>query len=97
MSTFTVTVIPCGREDMSQSGPEELPYELTLPRHDPVSFNQDSSDPARKHLQPTGHKLSEIFMSNEGIWQSVFKQHLHSESTPNFSVYRTPFDNELEN
>ena len=30
-STFTVLVIPCGREDMSSCGPEELPYELTLP------------------------------------------------------------------
>ena len=36
-------------------------------------------------------------MSDENIWQSVFKQHLHSETIPNFSVYRTPFDNELEN
>ena len=34
MQTLTVTVIPCGREDMSDCGPEELPYELTLPRQD---------------------------------------------------------------
>lgn len=36
-------------------------------------------------------------MSDDKIWQSIFKQHLQSESCPNFSVYRTPFDNEQEN
>ena len=92
-STFTVTVIPCGREDMSQCGPEELPYELTLQRfpgsnpasQDGASFNIVGSEQTcggassasdqfqfqqqRKHtVSSTGHKLSEIFMADEGIW-----------------------------
>ena len=45
-STFTVTVIPCGREDMSTCGPEELPYEISLPRFLPtVAPSGISSNP----------------------------------------------------
>lgn len=72
-----------------------MPYELVLPRA--LNVNDVESDGLRKTSQASGQKLSEIFMSDENIWQSVFKSHLHSESRPNFSVYRTPFDNEMEN
>ena len=36
-------------------------------------------------------------MSDDSTWRSIFQQHLQSESRPNFSVYRTPFDNEMDN
>ena len=74
-----MTVIPCGREDMSQRLPDEMPYELTLPRHvgadqsNSSGFCADGVEQFRKHVSSTGHKLSEIFMADENIWQKVFK------------------------
>jgi len=59
---------------MSRCGPDERPYELTLPRPDFAGAEQNlnfQDDQQRK--QPSqSQKLSEIFMSDENIWKSIF-------------------------
>ena len=38
------------------------------------------------------NSLKDIFLRKPNYWEKVFKQHLNSESQPNFSVYRKPFE-----
>ena len=41
--------------------------------------------------------MKEIFLTDKSIWEHIYKPHLQSESSPNFSVYRTPFDTDCDN
>lgn len=38
------------------------------------------------------NSLKDIFLRKPNFWEKIFKQHLSSEATPSFSVYRKPFE-----
>ena len=38
------------------------------------------------------NSLKEIFLRKPNFWEKIFKQHLEQEATPNFSIYRKPFE-----
>ena len=64
--------------------------------------NQNFTDdqPYELELRRTANdqnNLKEIFLADKGIWENIYKPHLQSESSPNFSVYRTPFDTDCDN
>ena len=64
------------------------------------SLNSPSDKPydlTLKRKANDQNNLKEIFLEDNSTWEAIYKPHLQSESQPNFSVYRTPFDPEGEN
>lgn len=44
----------------------------------------------------TQQNLKDILNNNQSIWDKIFGKYMANESGPNFSLYRTPFDADLE-
>lgn len=46
------------------------------------------------HFIVNENSLKEIFTRKPNFWEKIFKQHMDPNSTPNFSIYRKPFEYE---
>jgi len=42
------------------------------------------------------HSLKDIFSKKCEVWEKVFKPHLDSDLTPNFSIFRRQFEYEQD-
>lgn len=64
------------------------------------SLNSKNDMPYELQLSGNTNDLRTVIYSQlvEEVWNGIFKQHLGpQETSPNFSVYRTPFEDECEN
>jgi len=43
------------------------------------------------------NSLKDIFSRSKHIWEPIFTKYMYKENQPNFSIYRKPYDMQMQN